>query len=88
MKLIVDISDELHSKLKHKAIDQKTTLRDLVNQALEKLVKWLDVQIQNVARCMWETTLIALTVILQYQEKKRGLKFEFSNIKKTWMDFN
>ena len=39
MKLIVDISDELHSKLKHKAIDQKTTLRDLVNQALEKLVK-------------------------------------------------
>jgi hypothetical protein len=38
-KLIIEIEDELHIKLKHKAIDQKTTLRDLVIPALEKLVK-------------------------------------------------
>jgi predicted HicB family RNase H-like nuclease len=39
MKLIVDISDELHSKLKHKAIDDDVTLRELVEKTLEKIVK-------------------------------------------------
>ena len=39
MKLIVDIPDELHSELKHKAIDEKITLRELVIKTLEKIVK-------------------------------------------------
>lgn len=38
-KLIIEIEDELHTKLKHKAIDEKTTLRELVIPVLEKLVK-------------------------------------------------
>ena len=37
-KLIVEITDDLHSKLKHKALDKKITIRDLVTPALEKLV--------------------------------------------------
>lgn len=39
MQLIVDISDELHAKLKIKAIHEKTTLKELVTPALERLVK-------------------------------------------------
>ena len=37
--MIVEISDELHAKLKHKAIDDDTTLKDLVEKTLEKIVK-------------------------------------------------
>ena len=39
MKLIVEISDELHDKIKHKALDSKVTIRELVTPVLEKLVK-------------------------------------------------
>jgi len=38
-KLIIEIEDDLHTKLKHKAIDQQTTLRDMIIPVLEKLVK-------------------------------------------------
>lgn len=39
IKLIVEIPEELHAKLKHKAIDNKITLRELVNVILEKGIK-------------------------------------------------
>ena len=38
-RLVIDISRELVSSLKHKAIDEKITLRELVIKTLEKLVK-------------------------------------------------
>ena len=34
-KLIVDIDDDLHKKLKHEAVDKEVTLRKLVIQKLE-----------------------------------------------------
>lgn len=39
VKLIVEIPEVLHTKLKHKAIDERITLRELVETALEKVVK-------------------------------------------------
>lgn len=39
MQLIIDIPEDLHSRLKIKAIQEKTTLKDLVTPVLEKLVK-------------------------------------------------
>ena len=34
-KLIVDIEDDLHKKLKHKAIDKEVSLRKLVIEKLQ-----------------------------------------------------
>jgi len=39
MQLIVEITDELHSKLKIKAINEKKSLKELVTPALERIVK-------------------------------------------------
>ncbi len=39
MKLIVDIPDALHTKLKVKAAQDNTTIKELVTNAIEKLVK-------------------------------------------------
>lgn len=39
MKLIVDVPDELHRKLKVKAAQEGTTMKDLVLVCLEKIVK-------------------------------------------------
>ena len=37
--LLIDINAVLHSELKHRAIDQKMTLKDLVIQLLEQGVR-------------------------------------------------
>ena len=39
MKFIIEIPDDLHKKLKMKALQEDTTLKDLVIPQLEKLVK-------------------------------------------------
>ena len=39
MKLIVEIPEDLHLKLKQKALDNRITLRDMITPVLEKLVK-------------------------------------------------
>ena len=38
-RLIVDISKELHSKLKHEAIDRDISLKKLVTEKLERKVE-------------------------------------------------
>ena len=39
MKLIIDIPDTMHKKLKMKALQEDTTLKDMITPLLEKLVK-------------------------------------------------
>lgn len=36
-KLIVDIPDEVHRKLKQKALDENTTIKIIVNELLKRL---------------------------------------------------
>ena len=86
VKFTLEIPQELHTKLKTRSAMERISIKDLIIPALEKLVKWPNAQIPNAARCMWEIIQDVLTVLLQYQEKKRGLKFE-TGIKKTRMDF-
>ena len=38
-KLIVEIDDDLHKKLKMKAVKEDTTIKEIVSEALEKALK-------------------------------------------------
>ena len=85
-KISATLDKETKEKLEKISKDNERSISAQLRVMIKEWKNWLAAQIQNVVRCMWETILIVLTVILQYQEKKRGLKFETS-LEKTWMDF-